>query len=150
MNLEPRTQFTFFRSYYEAISTLKPRARLACYDAVARYALDGETPELQGSAATVFILIKPILDKGRARAEAGALGGSKTKANGKQTASDKEKEKERNIHSHKEWEKEGGAFRHKPPAPYISSDEELLRQRRAEWKQVLDELKANGPKSPTA
>ncbi len=133
MNPEPRAQFTFFRSYHEAISTLKPRARLACYDAVARYALDGVTPELQGPAATVFILMKPVLDKGRARAEAGALGGSRPKANGRQTASDKEKE--RDIHSHKEWKKESGAS-----GTVIPSTEELIRQRREEWARVLDGL----------
>ena len=85
-----RGQFTFYRSYYEAIRCLPKKERLAAYEAIASYALDGFEPTLQGVAQTAFILIRPTLDTGRKRAQSGSKGG----ANSKQTASEKEIEKE--------------------------------------------------------
>lgn len=89
-----RTQFTFYKSYYEALSSLPKGSRLAVYEAIADYALNGNEPVLSGSAATAFVLIRPTLDSGRRKAESGRRGGSKAEANGKQPVSEKEKEKE--------------------------------------------------------
>lgn len=89
-----RKQFTFYRSFYEAISRIQKTAdRLKAYDTVIRYALDGEEPDLDTLSQQVvitFLLIKPTLDSARRKAEAGKRGGeagSKQEANGKQTAS---------------------------------------------------------------
>lgn len=103
-----RGQFTFFRSYWEALRTLPKKERLAAYEAICDYALNGTEQEMTGSAATAFILIKPTLDSGRKKAASGKHGGengkgikkqteSKPKAKAKQPKREKEREKEREI-----------------------------------------------------
>lgn len=103
-----RGQFTFFRSYWEALQTLPKKERLAAYEAICDYALNGTEQEMTGSAATAFILIKPTLDSGRKRAASGKQGGengkgikkqteSKREANLKQPKREKEREKEIEI-----------------------------------------------------
>ena len=79
--------------------------------AIIAYALDGESPELSGVGSAIFSLVKPTLDTGRKKAESGKQGGSKTKANDKQTAREKEKEGE------KEREKEKENESYIPPTP---------------------------------
>ena len=119
-----RSQFTFYRSFYEALRTLPKSARLAAYEAITAYALDGEAPELHGAAATAFLLVKPVLDSARAKAKAGKLGADALQANRRQTAgaapaepgqssgegekeTEAEKEKKKEIESEAEGEKEG-------------------------------------------
>ena len=106
-----REQFTFYQSFEKAISRIKKKTdRCEAYDAIVRYALYGEMPDLEriaDSAAIAFELSKPNLDASRRKAESGKLGGkaeakpkqtaSKAEANDKQTASKKEKEKEIEI-----------------------------------------------------
>ena len=42
-----RGQFTFYASFYEAISRIKTKAsRCDVYDAICKYALTGEAPDL--------------------------------------------------------------------------------------------------------
>lgn len=76
-NAMERAQFTFYRSYWEALQTLPKKDRLQAYEAITDYALNGTEPHLTGPASTAFILIKPTLDTGRKRAEAGKTGGAK-------------------------------------------------------------------------
>ena len=124
-----RRQFTFYKSYYDAISELPKKDQSALILAVCAYALYEEAPKgLSVAASTAFKLIKPTLDSGRKKAENGALGGqanakqteSKTEANGKQngskpkanrkqgeSASEKEKEKEKEKEYEVEVEVEG-------------------------------------------
>ena len=101
-----RGQFTFFRSYWEALQTLPKKERLAAYEAICDYALNGTEQEMTGSAATAFILIKPTLDSGRKKAASGKHGGengkgikkqteSKPKAKAKQPKREKEREEEK-------------------------------------------------------
>lgn len=111
-----REQFTFYQSFEKAISRIKKKTdRCEAYDAIVRYALYGEMPDLEriaDSAAIAFELSKPNLDASRRKAESGKLGGkaeakpkqtaSKTEANDKQTASKKEKEKEGEIEKENE------------------------------------------------
>ena len=40
----PREGFIFYRTFYEALASMKPRARLRLYDAIMKYALYGEKP----------------------------------------------------------------------------------------------------------
>ena len=89
-----REQFTFYRSYYEALKKLSKRDREQAIMAICAYALDEEEIPLSGAAAVVFLLVKPTLDTGRKRASSGKQGGSKPKAKAKQSASEKEGEKE--------------------------------------------------------
>lgn len=111
-----RTQFTFYESFFKAISRIKKDAdRGKAYDAICAYALYGTEPdldELPDSAAIAFELSKPNLDASRRKASSGKRGGeskqteskaeanakqneSKTEANGKRTASKKENKKEK-------------------------------------------------------
>lgn len=93
---KPRNQFTFYRSYYDAIQALSKRDQSALILAVCAYAIYETEPKgLSNAAYTAFNLIKPTLDSGRKKAESGALGGqasgkpseSKPQANGKQSTS---------------------------------------------------------------
>lgn len=99
-----RTQFTFYESFFKAISRIKKDAdRCKAYDAICSYALYGEEPDIErlpDSAAIAFELSKPNLDASRRKAQNGKKGGeskqaeSKSQAKPNQTASKKEKEKE--------------------------------------------------------
>lgn len=100
--MEQRGQFTFYRSYYEALKSLPKKEREPVLMAIIAYALDGESPALSGVGSAIFSLVKPTLDTGRKKAESGKQGGSKTKANDKQTATEKEKEGEREKEKEKE------------------------------------------------
>lgn len=114
-----RTQFTFYESFYKAISRIKKKAdRADAYDIICAYALFQEEPDLDSvsdAVAIAFELLRPVLDKAREKAENGKNGGSKPKANAKQSeskpkanakveqaVSKKEKEKEVEIEVEKE------------------------------------------------
>lgn len=102
-----REQFTFYRSFWEAIQVLPKKDRLPILEAIISYGLDGAEPEcLSQSQLAFFLLIRPVLDASRKKAESGKQGGSKPKANGKQTASKKEKEGEKEKEIETEGEKD--------------------------------------------
>lgn len=86
-----RTQFTFYESFYKAISRIKKKAdRADAYDIICSYALFQEEPDLDSvsdAVAIAFELLRPVLDKAREKAENGKNGGSKPKANAKQSES---------------------------------------------------------------
>ena len=111
-----RKQFTFYKSYYDAISELPKKDQSALILAVCAYALYEEPPKgLSIAASTAFKLIKPTLDSGRKKAENGSMKGkanesnaeaneskteakkSKTEANRKQGESRSKKEREYEI-----------------------------------------------------
>lgn len=92
---DPRNQFTFYRSYFDAIQELPKEERADIILAVCDYAIyETEPTGLSPAASMAFKLIRPTLDSGRRKAESGAKGGSKPKANRKQTTREKEVEKE--------------------------------------------------------
>ena len=98
-----REQFTFYRSYYEALQSLPPKEFKATVLAVCAYALDQEQPSLTGVSNSVFVLIRPTLDSGRNKA-ANRLNKQRTnkeQTDNKTEQTDKEKERE------KEGEREG-------------------------------------------
>ena len=64
-----RDQFTFYRSYFEALKSLPARDFKAALLAICSYALDEEEPSLSGVPHSVFVLIRPTLDSGRKKAE---------------------------------------------------------------------------------
>ena len=80
-----------YRSYYEAIQQLPEADRLPVYEAIFEYALNGTEPQLNGTLAAIFMLIKPTLDVSRRKSENGRKGGkqngSKAEANDKQNKS---------------------------------------------------------------
>lgn len=114
-----RTQFTFYESFFKAISRIKKKAdRADAYDIICSYALYQKEPDLDSvsdAVAIAFELLRPVLDKAREKAESGKKGGSKgenteskPEANDKQgeTANKKEKEKEIEVEKEIEIEKD--------------------------------------------
>ena len=108
-----RSQFTFYDSFFRSISRIKNKAaRCDAYDAICKYALTGEEPDLDGMAdiaAIAFEGAKPNLDASRRKAESGKKGGeskageSKQEANDKQTESKKKnKDKDKNKKKNKD------------------------------------------------
>ena len=86
-----RTQFTFYESFFKAVSRIKKKQdRADAYDMICAYALYQEEPDLNTASdavAIAFELLRPVLDKAKERAESGKKGGSKPEANVKQTES---------------------------------------------------------------
>ena len=117
-----RGQFTFYRSFWDAVKELPGKAKAEVICAICSYALDGEEPKLSGTSKAIFTLIKPTLDASARKAEIGKRGGSKPKAkdkqeeekqaeskaeaNGKQTEREIEKENEKEYEIEKEGENE--------------------------------------------
>lgn len=125
--MDERTQFTFYASFFDAVSRIKKKAdRADAYDAICAYALREEDPDfskMSDAAQIAFLLIKPNLDSSRRKAKSGKDGGSK-KANGKQNGSKQEanckqeqpeSEKEKEKEKEREKEKENECY---PPTPF--------------------------------
>ena len=117
-----RKQFTWYRSYYDALKELPAEEFRDIVLAVCAYALDGEEPELSGVARAIFTLIRPTLEVGRSKAENRSRAeqtslyaeqtGNKpeqTRNKPEQTRKEKEKEKER------EKESENDSYCSPPP-----------------------------------
>lgn len=120
--MDERTQFTFYASFFDAVSRIKKKAdRADAYDAICAYALREEDPDfskMSDAAQIAFLLIKPNLDSSRRKAKSGKDGGSK-KASGKQNVSKqeancKQDERESEKEKEKEREKENECY---PPTP---------------------------------
>lgn len=107
-----RDQFTFYRSYFEALKSLPAKDFKAALLAICSYALDEEEPSLSGVPNSVFVLIRPTLDSGRKKAE-NRYNKRKTKQeqtdikperNGKENEG--EREGEREVECERECEKD--------------------------------------------
>ena len=68
-----RKQFTFYRSFWEAIENLPTnKEKLQAYQMLCAYGLNQEEPQISAvkpSAATVFQISKPILERAHERAQ---------------------------------------------------------------------------------
>lgn len=128
--MDERTQFTFYASFFDAVSRIKKKAdRADAYDAICAYALREEDPDfskMSDAAQIAFLLIKPNLDSSRRKAKSGKNGGSakqmasKAEANSKQSgskaeANDKQEQPASEIEKEKEREKENECY---PPTPF--------------------------------
>ena len=72
-----RKQFTFYRSFLEAVEMLPQDEQLPVFRGIARFALDGIEPADFGPfGKVVWASIRPVLESGRAKAAAGAVVGS--------------------------------------------------------------------------
>ena len=72
-----RDYFLFYRSFFEAISTLPPEMQAEIYPAIVAYALDGTPPQaLSPLANSIFKLVKPFIDANNKRRENGTKGGA--------------------------------------------------------------------------
>lgn len=70
-----RDSFVFYKSFFDAASHLPDDQRLAVYDAICRYALNGEEPEGDGLVMAIMSLVRPQLDANQKRYENGKKGG---------------------------------------------------------------------------
>ena len=70
-----RDSCVFYRSFYEAIDDLEDADKLACYNAIFKYALNGVEPTEKGIVSTVFKLVRPLLDKNNESYKNGLKGG---------------------------------------------------------------------------
>ena len=101
-----RNQFTFYRSFYEAVMTLPPNRRHKVIMAIIEYGLDGVLPEhLSPAQKAQFILAKPTLYAGRKRAKASLSCGKSQIADG--SVCNNKIEKEVEIETELEAEAEG-------------------------------------------
>ena len=86
--MDERDGFYFHRSFREAIDQLPQKDQLALYKAITKFGLDGVEPEkLTPTQNAFYLLVRPVLAKGRIKAANGKQGGSKTKAKRKQNGS---------------------------------------------------------------
>ena len=69
-----RDSFVFYESFYLAISELSAAQQSKIFQAICRYALYEEVPELKGASAAVFKLVKPQIDANNRRYENGKKG----------------------------------------------------------------------------
>ena len=106
-----RKQFTFYASFFEAVSELPDGEREAVYDAVCAFALKGERRELPGIAQRVAMkLIMPNLIASRTKALAAQGKSGDLNTNGKSKKKDKkeiENKKENEIKAEAEVEGQG-------------------------------------------
>lgn len=75
-----RKQFTFYRSFYDAILKLPIRKRYKILMAIVEYALEGILPDdLDSGQSMIFVMAKPNLDASIKKAKAGSIGGKISK-----------------------------------------------------------------------
>ncbi len=67
--------FVFYRSFYEAAQCLPNEERLALYDALCEYGINGTDSQPSGIVAAVFAVARPVIDANSQRRERGAHGG---------------------------------------------------------------------------
>jgi len=70
-----RDSFVFYRSFYEAIEYLPENEQLKTFKAIAKYAINGEETDINGTAKAIFMLAKPQIDANNKRYENGIKGG---------------------------------------------------------------------------
>lgn len=98
-----RNQFTFYRSYRDALRELPPKEFKAAVMAICDYALDETDPSLSGIPNSVFILIRPTLDSGRIK----ALNRANKNASKQEQSKNKRGTKQEQNPKEEEGEKEG-------------------------------------------
>jgi len=99
-----RTQFTFYESFYKAISRMKSNAsKAATLDAMARLALYGEEPDMDripNEAASALEVIAPIIRSGNNKA-ANRIKQEQTKTNENKTEQTDNKNKNKSKSKNK-------------------------------------------------
>ena len=70
-----RDGFVFYRSFFESFEDLSKKDKLTLFDALCNYALNDIEPELSGTTAAIFKLLKPQVDANNRRFENGKKGG---------------------------------------------------------------------------
>lgn len=166
--MEERKSFLFYRSFWSGGSKLKPRERLAFYDAIALYAFTGQETSLPHNAAICFEFAKPLIDSNNKKYEDGSKGGRPQKTTGfddgittgfaslKNISEEKEKEKDkregkgerRTRQARKGTSPAEPVFQSLPDSgrlPGYDGTEELRKQRLKELEQAAQHTTAQPP-----
>lgn len=97
--MERRNQFTFYRSFWDAVKELSEADRLVVLEGIIRYALDGEAPNpALPYHRSLFTLCQPVLDTARKKAKA--------MKSMRENSEDADREIENELENEKETEKE--------------------------------------------
>lgn len=131
-----RTQFTFYESFFKAVSRIKDDAeRASAYDAICAYALYGEEPgdELPVASAIVFELTKPNLDSARRKANSGKRGGESKQTESKTEAKNKQNEAKRKQVKGQEKEEVREREQMLSPLPPLQGVSKQLQDTFADW-----------------
>ena len=82
--MEPAS-FIFYASFKKAAEQMSDRNRLAFYDAISRYGIEGKEPQnLNKTVLQCWLLVKPQLDSNNKKYEDGKKGGRPAKTSGLQ------------------------------------------------------------------
>ena len=111
--MEGRNQFTFYRSFYEAVVKLPKSRQLDMFFAIVRYGLDLQEPQgLNAQQEGQFKLIRPILRTAWRKSMNGVAGGKNGKRGAVEKISKGEKDKEldKEIDKESESKAEGDGF----------------------------------------
>ena len=102
-----RNQFTFYRSFYDAMKNLEPGERLELLEAVMAFALDGVEPGNLGKCPEVaFTLIRPTLEASAQKSRMGMNSAASRAAKKKLNENKNNNENENNNENKKENENE--------------------------------------------
>lgn len=71
-----RNSFIFYVSYYDAVKTLPDEEQGEMYRVLIEYAMTEVIPTLEGIKKAIFLLVKPVIDKGIRLWKNGSLGGA--------------------------------------------------------------------------
>ena len=109
--MEGRNQFTFYRSFYEAVMKLRRPKQLAVLLAIVEFGLDGKEPEgLDDNQMGYFIMARPNLSSARRKAVGGAAGGRISRYPLLEKESKKEKKDEKKVEKENDAEAEAKGF----------------------------------------
>lgn len=120
-----RKQFTFYSGFMDGIKRIRNKtARCDAYDAIVRYALYDEEPDIESmpdAAAIAFVMARPNIDASRRKAENATKNKDdantiETESKQKQNASNCEQEKEQEKEKDKEQVKEQMLYKADPIA----------------------------------
>ena len=105
-----QNSFVFYDSFRDAVEDMNDKDRLAFYEAIIDYSLDGKAPDnLSNELARMFKLVKPQLDANTKRKKDGKKGGRPSKKDSENIPSNYDK----TIVSEEENYKETSGFENK-------------------------------------
>lgn len=143
-----RKQFTWYRSYYDALKELPAEEFRDIVLAVCAYALDGEEPELSGVARAIFTLIRPTLEVGRSKAENRSRA-EQTSISAEQTGNSPEQTKnkpEQTQNKRKQTGNKPEQTRNKPEQTRKEKEKEKEREKESENDSYCSPHPPSGPK----
>ena len=143
-----RKQFTWYRSYYDALKELPAEEFRDIVLAVCAYALDGDEPELSGVARAIFTLIRPTLEVGRSKAENRSRA-EQTSISAEQTGNSPEQTKnkpEQTQNKRKQTGNKPEQTRNKPEQTRKEKEKEKEREKESENDSYCSPPPPSGPK----